>query len=261
MFADAHIHLFQHGFHGNLSEHHEVLAYEGFRERFGIQSALVVGYEGQERFRGNNEYLRHLAPRHPWMAPLRYVGSSSGPVDELDPEFCGYALYLDDWPRSRELAATLQERALATLGTPIVSINCTPESLAEAAESLLGFDACNVLISHFGLPGRVAASRADAVSRMQPIMSLAEKLNVYVKLSAAYAIDSSPDGAGAVSYVEVLLEGLGADRLVWGSDFAPALDHHTVEVAFSLPGALSDLFTPSEADQVCRSNLLRLLGH
>jgi hypothetical protein len=261
MFADAHIHLFRHGFHGNLSEDHEVLAYDGYRERFGIQSALVVGYEGQERFRGNNDYLRSLAPLYPWMAPLRYVGGSSGPVDELDPEFLGYALYLDDWPRSRELAATLQERASATLGTPIVSINCTPESLAEAAESLLGFDACNVLISHFGLPGRVAASRADAVSRMQPIMSLAEKLNVYVKLSAAYAIDSSPDGAGAVSYVEVLLEGLGADRLVWGSDFAPALDHHTVEVAFSLPGALSDLFTPSEADQVCRSNLLRLLGH
>jgi hypothetical protein len=261
MFADSHIHLFRHGFHGNVSEHHEVLAYEGHRERFGIQSALVVGYEGQERFRGNNEYLRSLVPRHPWMLPLRYVGSSSSPPDELDPEFLGYALYLDDWPRSRELAATLQEHALTTLGAPIVSINCTPESLAEAAESLLGFDACNVLISHFGLPGRPATSRADAVSRMQPIMSLAEKLNVYVKLSAPYAIDSRPDGAGAVGYVELLLEGLGADRLVWGSDFAPALDHQTVEEAFSLAANVSDLLTPSETQQVCSSNLLRLVGH
>ena len=261
MLADAHIHLFRHGFHGNVAEHHEVLAYEGYRERFGIQRALVVGYEGQERFRGNNEYLRYLALRHPWMAPLRYVGSSSSEPQELDPEFFGYALYLDDWPRSRELAATLQERALTTVETPIVSINCTPESLAEATESLLGFDACTVVVSHFGLPGRPATSRADAVSRMQPILSLAEKLNVYVKLSAAYAIDSSPDGAGAVTYVEVLLEGLGADRLMWGSDFAPGLDHQTVEATFSLADTVSELLTSSERHRVCSSNLLGLIGH
>lgn len=259
-YADAHIHLFRRGISGGKEDGAELLAYRGYRERFGIGPALVIGYEGQERFRGNNSYLRGLAARYPWVVPLRYHGAGKPIPRVLESEFAGFSIYLDDWVLREGSATLLQEVALASGVTPLISINGTPDSFAHAGKSLLGFDHSRILVSHLGLPGVPASASEEALLRVRPILDLAQSLELYVKISGLYAVDSDPDGSGALAYADVFRRELGAERLLWGSDYAPALDHQTPEVAFGLAAGIATLFSDAEQQMVRSGNLLNLLG-
>lgn len=261
LFADSHVHLFQRGFHGDLPEGEEFARYVSHRERFGIGRALVIGYEGQPQFLGNNEYIRELSRQHDWLIPLRYVGTDTLLLSHLEDGFRGYAVYLDDWPPDTDAAEHLGDIARAATTTPpVVSINGTPEMFARALSSLLGFVGCKILVSHLGLPGDVAPTPQHAMSRLRPLVELAEQTDLYVKISGSYSFDSSDDGAWAATFVDGLVEAIGVERLLWGSDFAPALDHQSVEQTFALPRAVESLFSPEEYQLVMSGNLLRLLG-
>ena len=259
--ADSHIHLFQTGYRGNLAPDEELQHYELLREKCGVGPALVVGYEGEERYAGNNAYIRQAAQERDWMFPLRYVGQSNASDVDWQEGFWGYALYLHDWPGSFSLAKTLNDVAIGSLDTtPLVSINGTPEMLDAASESLSGFQDCRLLISHLGLPGQPASTTADALTRLEPLLRLAESTDVYVKISGLYSFDSTTTGEVAEVYVRALLQEWGAGKLLWGSDFAPILEHWQAEDAFALPEAIGSLLSADEADLVTGQNLVRLLG-
>ena len=86
--ADAHLHLFaegyEAGFAGPIGTGAELVAYERLRGQFGIERGLVVVYEGEPAYAGNNEYVLTLAGERPWIAPLAYLPVEPAPtVEEL----------------------------------------------------------------------------------------------------------------------------------------------------------------------------------
>ena len=72
-----------------------------------------------------------------------------------------------------------------------------------------------------------AAPPRDGRDTSQPLLALAARSNVHVKFSGLYAV-SVPDHDfphdAAKPFVDVALEAFGPSRLLWGSDFPPALD-------------------------------------
>jgi predicted TIM-barrel fold metal-dependent hydrolase len=249
----------------------ELAVYERLREHHGIERALLVGYEAEPRYAANNAEVIELARTRPWIAPLAYLAVRPAPTAERLRELrsagaAGFAVYLPseadgrafgDWP-----AATFAElRAQAAL----ISFNAGPAGTvaAVAAGAVDDLDGCALLFSHLGLPGRYAAppSPADVRERLAALLALAGRAGVAVKLSGLYAISDPPHDfphAAAQPIVDVLLDAFGPSRLLWGSDFSPALDFVSFAQAAD-PRWLAGC-SATEADDVMGGTLLRLLS-
>lgn len=270
--ADAHLHLFRHGYaerYGPVwANRNEVGLYEALRHAHGIERGLVIGYEGQPKFRGNNRDLARWAKGHSWITPLAFQPVTEPPtltrLSALFRQgFAGLALYamslgdverLNRWPTS--LTHWLNQQR------SIVSLNTRPEALHGFKPFLARLDQCAILISHLGSPGRYAAppSRREAKRILQPLRSLAGLPQVGVKISGAYAI-SQPSHAyphlGALPLTQRLYDDFGPARLYWGSDFSPALEHvsfpQTIDVLLELG------WSPSDLRRVRHDNLMRVI--
>jgi L-fuconolactonase len=268
--GDAHVHLFANGFSGSYGRllHDEAALYEQLRHRFGIERALVVGYEGEAAYIGNNAYILDLARDRAWIAPLAYLRSDQAPATEslrrlMDDGAIGYSLYLSDAPEARAVGAWPQAVMRELQGQrAIISLNATPAATAAVAPFIDALVECTFLFSHLGLPGRFqhTPTQREAVARLQPLRALAERHNVAVKLSGLYAITEPPHDyphTAARAVVDAVLGSFGPARLYWGSDFAPALDF----VSFAQLAderLLADL-SASDAAGVMGENLRRLL--
>ena len=263
MLADAHVHLFADGYAGAPAGSDELAAYERIRERHGISCTLVVGYEGEQRYAGNTEHVLALAEQRSWIAPLGFLRDSPPGLELIRAVHAaggiGFAIYLagDEegtafagWPPA--LRHELSGQAA------VLSFNARPEAVAAADAALRDLDGCSLLFSHLGLPGRhdQVPSPAAARERLAPLLALAGRPNVAVKLSGAYAVAPYPHAA-AQPFVDLLLDAYGPERLLWGSDFSPALDH--VSFVEATATHLLSSCTTQEIDAVMGGNLLRLL--
>lgn len=235
--------------------------YESLRREHRIRAALVLGYEGEAAYRGNNEYVAQLAAKHDWIAALAFTPLDA-PRVPCEP-FAGITIFLTTpedvgrfaaWPR-----ATFD--ALSSAGM-IVSVNAVPETLARAREPLLRLEGCAVLISHLGQPGAYERPPADAdVSAvLRPLLSLARAQHIGVKLSGLYDVSipahDFPHRA-AQPFIARIADAFGSERLYWGSDFSPALDHVSFAQTIS---AVSDLsWSTAERTAILGGNLRRLL--
>lgn len=271
--ADAHIHLFEGGFESELggppSGRDELAAYERLRRHYGIRRALVVAYEGLARYVGNNEHVLSLVGKHPWIVPLWYLPATPPPTVELlrtlgERGVAGYSIYLTAkeegiafarWPAPalRELRA--QEA--------IVSLNSNPTASAAVSDVVDALEGCSILFSHLGLPGRFtqAPSTEQAQEHLRPLLRLADRGHVAVKLSGLYAVsDPGHDfpHIAARPFVDVLLESFSPARLLWGSDFSPALDF--VSFAQAADARVLADCSSSEVGAVMGGNLIRLLA-
>jgi L-fuconolactonase len=271
--ADAHLHLFADGFGGRLGSSpaggDELAVYERLRDHHGIERGLVLGYEGEPRYAGNSNHVLSLARTRPWMAPLAYLPVSPPPTASRLAELhgqgaLGFALYpsseseggiLNDWPAT---AGAEMRRQSA-----LVSINAEPAAAARMGRFIDGLDGCEVIFSHLGSPGQFAhvPPLAEARELLRPILVLAARGNVNVKFSGLYGI-SDPEHDfphhAAQPFVDLVMESFGPSRLLWGSDFAPALDF--VSFAQLADSRLLSACTPAEVDAVMGGNLLRLLA-
>ncbi|MER7168137.1 amidohydrolase family protein [Micromonospora sp. NPDC000207] len=270
--ADAHLHLFADGYPGRYGRSpaggEEVAIYQDIRREHRIDRALVVGYEGEPRFVGNNDHLGALAATHDWIAPVAYVPSTGVPEQRLHrwraAGFVGVAAYPTDTDRADEFAAWLGTVApVLTRTRAVISLNATPAATGRLADALTAVPDCPVLLSHLGLPGTRATvpSGADAAEALAPLLDLARLPHVGVKISGLYAVSDPAHAwphAAAAPYVEVLLERFGTRRLYWGSDFPPSLDH--VSFAQTLEPVGLDGLSPSERADVFGANLRRALG-
>jgi L-fuconolactonase len=264
--ADAHAHLFRSGYAGRYgrpsSGGDDVNVYRSLMLEHRIDLSLVVGYEGDARYRGNNAYLANLARDHEWIAPLAYTPAGK-PQAPGDP-FFGVAVYLpsvadavafSNWPE--HVIGELTRRR------SIVSLNANPETLAVAADGIRRLSGCHVLVSHLGMPGRFerAPTKSEIASALKPLSSLSNARHVGVKLSGLYAL-TSPMHAFPHLAVQPLIDWIadsfGAERLYWGSDFSPALDY----VSFiQTAHAVSDLpWSDAQRAQVMGGNLRRVVG-
>lgn len=275
--ADAHLHLFRRGWAGSAGDApagdgEELAVYERLRAAHGIARGLVLAYEGEPRHAGNSEHILELAGERPWIAPLVHLPLDRPPdpgrLRELRARgAAGVALYLPDASAGEALAAwPVAAFAQLRAQRAIVSLNATPEATARLAPAAAALDGCPLLFSHLGLPGRWSGAApptaAQARERLAPLLALAVHDHVAVKLSGAYAISDPAHGfphAAARPYAQAVLAAFGPRRLLWGSDFAPALEFVSFPQAADVR-ALLDGCGPAEIDDVTGRNLLRLLG-
>jgi L-fuconolactonase len=259
--ADAHAHLFVSGIRGRYgraaSGGDDLEVYESFRDEHRIDTSLVIGYEGDPEYGGNNEHVARLAAQHDWIVPVAFTPTDA-PVVPSE-RFAGIAVYLPtaaeargfaDWPL--QIARTLASEQM------VVSVNAVPGTLSLALDGFRALDGCRVLISHLGEPGVYDAppspERISAV--LEPLLSLADLDHVGVKLSGLYALSNpAHDYPHAVArpFIERIVDAFGIERLYWGSDFSPALDY--VSFAQTIT-AVSDLpWSDSERAAIMGGNL------
>ncbi|MEV6695517.1 amidohydrolase family protein [Micromonospora sp. NPDC051196] len=269
--ADAHLHLFANGYPGRYGRSpagtEELAAYQDIRHVHGIDRALVVGYEGEEHFAGNNDYLATLAGTHPWIAPVAYVPPDGPAEDQLarwwSAGFVGVSAYLADAEQADRFAAWVTRAApQLTAARALLSLNATPAATARLGTALAGLGACPVLFSHLGLPGSrpTPPSPQQAAETLAPLLDLARLPQVGVKVSGLYAVSEPTHGwphSAARPFVDVLLEHFGSRRLYWGSDFPPSLDH--VSFSQTLEPAGLEQLSPTEQADVFGANLRRAL--
>lgn len=237
--------------------------FESLHHEHGIEGALVVGFEGLARFRGNNDYIGEISQTRPWIHGLYYLNCARDPGPELlasvrDRGYAGFSLYLDN-PEST--FDNWRKDTLAVLGrdSAIVSVNATPAAIAKNEAALSSLTSAAVLISHLGLPGPGMVSVGSAGGRLRPLLRLANHGHIYVKASGFYAIDERHPHLGASPYLEVLLDSFGIERILWGSDFAPVEEFCRPDEYLSLPQWCGELAGGGDLANTLASNLRGLL--
>ncbi len=272
MLADAHLHLFRNGFPGVYGRPligSDIDVYEAFRARHDIAAGLVVGYEGDGIDPDNNAYIRGLAATRPWLATLAYVAPDSHPSADaiaalLDAGHAGLAVYIPDVAAAEAFAAWDEGpwRVLDERGA-IVSFNVGLTEVGALTPVADAFPGCRLVVSHMGLPSarRTVPEHAAAEAELAPLLALATRPNVFVKLSGFYAVsDPAHDWphAAAAPFVAALLARFGPERCLWGSDFSPALDHVSFAQSIMVPGL--EAHDDATRAAVMGGNLLRLLA-
>lgn len=264
MIVDAHLHLFRNGY-GRFraaGSAREVDAYELLMDRHGITAGLVVCYEADGIDPGNNAYVRELAGTRSWINSLAFLEPHSaltvGRIEELlVAGHIGIAVYLPDATSAQALCGwppAVWERL--SRAHAIVSFNARPEATAHLEALVDRATDCAFLFSHLGLPGRgdgISTSR-QAAEHLDPLLRLASRPNVGVKISGLYAVDPIPPHAGARPFVEVLLQRFVPSNLHWGSDFSPALGFVSFEETMAVPGL--EFLAPADRDMVFGEGLM-----
>jgi L-fuconolactonase len=270
--CDSHIHLFRNGFHetydARFARNDELALYESLRTVHNIERALVVGYEGDSQFEGNNCDIEKWAEKCDWMAPLAFYDAENPPSfapenAACDSVFAGISLYLSAPEKARALAqwprATFDH---LNKNRCIISVNAEPGVLLEAQSFFERVENCFVLISHAGLPGafRKAPPHSEVLEIMAPLQHLSALQNIGVKVSALYSMSEPRHDyphRSAHPFLRQLRDDFGSERLFWGSDFSPALEY----VSFSQTiDALTFLDWPeAEMNAIMGDNLRRIL--
>ena len=272
---DAHAHFFLPGFaevYGPSTRRQapdEVTVYAALAEKHAIAGVFAVAYEGMPWAKGNNAYVAAMARLHPWIHPAAYVEAAELSVAALEAlavqGFIGIGLYLLDAERAAHLAHVPAAvwQWLSDRRWPI-SVNGHAECWQAWQPVLAAHPGLVLLVAHLGLPPAAPPNltAAEARQRLQAVLALAAAPNVHVKLSGFYAL-AAPTHAyphrDSWIYVEQVAQAFGVNRLVWASDFSPALEHvsfvQTVDVLEHMP-----YFSPAELTAVYGDNLARLLG-
>jgi L-fuconolactonase len=267
--ADSHTHLIRGGFIGRYgrpaSGGDDLEVFESLRREHRIDAALVLGYEGDAEgdahYLANNAYVAELAIAHGWVAPLAHVAPWLEHVPAAP--FLGVAAYLNSDAEAHwfsRWAPAVSERLAAR--AMIVSLNVTPATLAVAVDAIRALEGCHVLVSHLGQPGRYgeAPSDADLLPAVAPLLSLADAGHVGVKISGLYDLTDPTHGyphRPVAGLIDRIADAFGCERLYWGSDFSPVLDHVSFVQAVH---AVADLpWSPSERDAIMGGNLRRIL--
>ena len=271
--ADAHVHFFRDGYAGTLGPpadaRDDLAAYEQLRRHHGIARSLVIGYEAEPRYRDNNAHVLERARTRPWMAVAAYLPVEPPPTPDALRALradgaVGFAIYLPD-PVSADALRAWPVETLAELREQraVVSLNVRPEAAERIAGVIDALEGCAILVSHLGLPGPFPEppTAGQARERLSALIVLSARAHVAVKLSGLYAIsDPAHDypHAAAQPFVDVVLEAFGPARLLWGSDYTPALDF--VSFAQTADARILAACSPGELEDVMGGNLLRLLG-
>lgn len=258
--ADAHIHLFEFGFprsgYDERAADRELGDYEDLRTAFEIDEALVVGYEGASFGTGNNAYIRRIASTRPWISTVAFVDAVPLSPDRLvrllEAGHVGLALYLETAAAAAAVSAWPRETwAILERDHSIVSLNATPVAHPEVAMLARRHPTVRFVWSHLGLPGA-----QTTVGVLEHLLSTAALGNCWVKLSGLYAIDADPPHPAAATIATTVVQAFGADRVMWGSDFSPALS----VISFADAVAALDLVYTDARAAVGRGVLRRLLN-
>jgi predicted TIM-barrel fold metal-dependent hydrolase len=273
---DAHSHFFYPGFVGRLpascrrERPDEITLYSVYAQEYNIAEVLAIGYEGEQWAAGNNNYLAQLQLQHSWVRPIAFVADPSTlTIQQLNEwqaqGFVGISIYIF----SPDSAALLQQ-------TPddcwkwlvdqawLLSINSSGEQWSAWHPILARHPALRLLIAHLGLPPAAAPnlSLEEARAPLGFVRELAAYPHTYVKYSGFYALAHPTyeyPHAPAWPYAEVIKESFGASRILWASDFSPALEHVSFGQTVAVLDHLSFL-SSDERTAIMHDNLATLLA-
>jgi predicted TIM-barrel fold metal-dependent hydrolase len=273
---DAHAHFFYPGFVQSLPANcrrqspDEITLYHAYAQQHGIRQVLAIGYEGEEWAQGNNDYLAAQAALHPWLRPIAFVSSPSQlTVAQLfawqEQGFVGITSYIFSEESAASLAGVANEVWQWLVDHAwLISVNSSGEHWSGWGPILAQHPHLRLLIAHLGLPPAApdGLSMTDAHAALASVTRLAQYPETYVKFSGLYAL-AEPHYAfphsAAWPYAQVITEHFTPSRILWASDFSPALEHvsfpQTVAAVQLMPW-LQD----SELAAICHDNLARLLA-
>ena len=274
--ADAHIHLFEGGYRESFTGRpgvkvDERALYASLAKDHNVKAALIVGYEGLPWAAGNNAYIGRLAAAHEWVRPVAFFDPTKPPsLDALEKlranGFVGLSFYILDDGAVRAVQA-IDDHVWAWLEARrwIVSVNSRGPAIQQAWKPVLERNkGLRLALSHLGLPKRVASppEPEQAKAALADVLPLSTFPNTAVKLSGFYALtDPGYDypHRAAWPHVQTLVESFGPDRLLWGSDFTPAIDQLTFPQTLGLFGHMPFLDDDARL-KIEGGNLLKLLG-
>jgi predicted TIM-barrel fold metal-dependent hydrolase len=266
---DAHIHLFRHGYLNGRPHPTELDQYAELAKRHSISAALVVGYEGEPWAAGNNVYLARMTRRHSWIRATAYVSRANEltthKLERLGERgFVGISLYLFGPDALTGLDATADSVwEWISRHKWLVSVNGRGAVWAHWRPIMERHPALRLVISHMGLPPAQSKPPAARMAEkaLAPVTDLASFKGVHVKISGFYGLTEPrhdyPHRA-AWPYFQTLHKAFGPRRLLWGSDFTPALNAVSFPQTLDVLNHLSGL-TSAARRQIEGSNLRRLL--
>ena len=267
MLADGHIHLFENGY--KASGESEVSLYEDLIKQHSIECALVVGYEGEKWAIGNNAYIASLAQTRPWIHPLAFFQPGNLQVSQLENYlslgFEGITLYIFSEQEMADLSA-VDESVWAWLVDHnwMVSVNSKAHCWNLWLDVMRKNPDLILLISHLGLPTVDSGhlTNDDIALELNTIGKLHSYTNVYLKLSGFYALEQE----GPIypypslrNYLQYIVNNFDRTRLIWGSDFSPALATVTFAQTFEHFSTL-EFLGQIDTKMILSQNLLQLIA-
>jgi len=271
--ADAHVHLFEGGYPGSFPARpgvriEEIECYESLMAEHDVRAALVVAFEGGKQCEGNSRYLARMVGAHAWMRPTAYFEPEKIPTVEgletlRDEGFIGISFYIFDGDGGAALP-TVADEVWNWLEEHrwLISVNSRADHWEAWRPVLQRHGDLRLVASHLGLPPAVTESldTDSARSALASMIQLASYPGLTVKLSGFYAV-SEPEydypHIPSWPYVEVLLGTFGGERLLWGSDFMPALDYLSFGQTYG-HFAKMPFLTDAQVEGIEGGNLLRL---
>ncbi|MGC0251846.1 amidohydrolase family protein [Pseudactinotalea sp. Z1748] len=261
--ADSHIHLFENGFIGpdgrSPSGGDEVAEYEKLRQVHNIDTALVVGYEGEKAYHGNNAYIGRTARRHSWIKPLAYLHHSASHrdvVEWLDEGFYGVSIYAVEEGDAESLADLIARVGpVLSERRALISLNVSAAVYSALRVALEGLAGAPALISHFGLPTKGAGTTREAHQSVRSLVAMHENPSVFVKASGFYALG---DVLGADEVLTTVMEDFGPERVLWGSDYPVVLSSESFRQSISHLSTLPQNARPGIMGETLRDVLARV---
>jgi L-fuconolactonase len=272
---DAHAHFFFPGFVELLPENcrrqspDEITLYQAHAQRHEIAQVLAIGYEGDAWANGNNAYLATVVSQHPWVRPIAFVSNPAQlSVDQLTTwqtqQFVGITFYIFSAEAAAQLSQVadevwqwLEEHAW------LISVNSTGELWTSWEPVLTQHPQLRLLIAHLGIPPATATtlSMEKARAALSPVLRLAAFPQTYVKFSGFYALAvpgyAYPHSA-SFPYAQAITKMYGTARILWASDFSPALEYVSFPQTVEVLSAMSWL-SPAELTAIYHDNLAQLL--
>ena len=273
---DSHIHLFQRPYthiwpnsHVKFGPEGEAALSETYRQAYDIEAAFVVGYQGAP-WTENNAYIGALAAERPWILPFGYLEPdperAPAIAQQLDAQgFFGASCYcyphseVPEWLGAPSMDAlwTLLQECNLPLSLNIAAAQCGP-----LGRALARFPQMTVIVSHMGRPQLLEDGRLDE-RNYGPLLALARFERVYIKLSGFYAF--VPQGwrypqRALFPVVDRLRAVFGIQRLLFGSDFAPVLEHNSYRQALELLRSEYGGFAEPELSAIYGANARRIIA-
>jgi L-fuconolactonase len=277
--ADAHIHLFEGGYKaGSFTARpgvqiDEAALYNSLAKDHNVVAALVVCWQGWPQAAWsatNNAFLARIVRWYSWIHPVAYAEPDElTSVDQLEQwqqqGFVGLSMYMFGAAKLAALQDVPDTIWSWLVGHRwIISCNTQRQNLPVWHPILERHGELRILLSHLALPPRMNRPPDSATARegVAEQLALARYPGPCVKLSGFYAVTDPPfdyPHEAGWPYVEALLAGFGAERLVWGSDFPPSLDHLTFPQTFHHFTKMPFL-SATDREKIEGGNLLRLFA-
>jgi L-fuconolactonase len=224
-----------------------------------VDTAIMLPYVS-ERTPDNNAYCASLARQHPdrlaTLTDVRLHEADSAVQVSQAREVYGAAgiSYYPPKPGLGWLAESARESLWEAYRANdlVCNLQVTPTDYAVVLELCRRYPDIRFVLNHLALPG----SLAPAETQYGGLLDAAAYPNLFVKASGFYACADRSWDLGdprALGFLRQLVDGLGAGRVLWGSDWPPVGWHLTYRQALEIVRSTVG-FSPHDLAMLLGSN-------